>query len=476
MRITRIIVLLVFLIVLTGFYSLYSYLDEGLEAQTLQATEEAMVDQVHVLSALIENDLEREEIRFEVIQKAFSKAQSHRFEARIYQKVKQQIGTNFYITDNNGVVLYDSGTPERIGDNMSAYIDVFRTFNGDYGARSTRAVKNDPSTSTMYIAAPIRSEDKIIGVVSLYKPKTDVASFIEGRRRWIIIALCLIGFGIVSFTLAVFFWLFRPLGLLTKYARGIRDGKRPPFPRLGKGKEVNTLGNALKEMRDSLEGRDYLENYVQMLTHELKSPLSAIQGAAELLTEDMPRQHREKFLSNIRHETERSSQIIDGLLQLSKLEKMKQLDIHEHLELPALIHQVLEELKNLLEQKEIRLTLDLSDLHTCHGDPISLCAALSNILQNAIQFTPTKGSIHISTRMDENYAIIKIRDSGPGIPPYATERVFENFYSIARPGTNKKSSGLGLAFVREVAELHQGYAQLENASQGGAIATLALKR
>lgn len=476
MRVTRVIIFLVFLITLAGFYSLYKYLRVGLEAQTLQATEEAMVDQVHHLAGILEASLEEGKIQPELLTKGLENAKKHQFEALIYRKKKKKVGTNFYITDSNGIVLHDSNNDKLQGKNFKNRFDILRTLDNRYGARSTRLDENDPNSSVMYVAAPIKHKDTIIGVISVYKAQADVSSFIEGRRRWIIASLWLIGAGIACFTVAVFIWLFRPLGKLTKYARAITDGKRPRYPNLGKGREVNTLGTALKDMLEALEGRNYMENYVQMLTHELKSPLSAIRGAAELLDEDMPREQRQKFLKNIRQETERSQQIIDGLLQLSKLESLRELNTHEHLEIKPIIEQVVAEERLLIQQKQLHLVIETNDKHTFHGEQMTIAAAIANILNNAIQFSESKGSITIRTRETEQHLIIQILDNGPGIPDYALERVFENFYSLARPGENKKSSGLGLAFVREVAELHQGYAKVENREQGGVIATLAIQR
>ena len=93
------------------------------------------------------------------------------------------------------------------------------------------------------------------------------------------------------------FALTRPIDRLARYADGIRLGKHPPFPRLG-STEIGDLGLALRRMQEALEGRQYAEEYVQTLTHELKSPLSAIRGAAELLEEGMPREQQARCGSN----------------------------------------------------------------------------------------------------------------------------------------------------------------------------------
>lgn len=477
MRLTRIVVTVLFLIIISGFYSLYNYLDEGLEAQTLQATEESMVDQVHLLAGLIENTMTGDTMDASSIAKGLDTAKQHEFSAKIYHKIKTQVGSNFYITDAKGIVLVDTFYTENIGKNFSHKKDVFLTLQGKYGARSTRINEQDETSSSMFVAAPLHNQlGEIAGVITLYKAQSDVLSFIEGRRQWIISALVLIGFGILAFTVAIFIWLFQPLGKLTQYARSIRDGGRPAFPNLGRGKEVNTLGLSLKEMRESIEGRNYLENYVQILTHELKSPLSAIQGAAELLEEDMPIEQRNKFLSNIREETNRTKSIIDGLLQLSKLESMKQLDHTEFIEVSPLLHEVTELYQNAAEQKKITFQFNVSEQHCVTGDRLTILAAVSNIIQNALEFSHSGDVITLSTDELPNHISIQVTDQGAGIPDYAQDRVFENFYSLSRPPSTKKSSGLGLAFVREIAELHNGSAQLKNNTTGGVTVTLAIQK
>jgi len=199
---------------------------------------------------------------------------------------------------------------------MSRYNDVLRAMKGQYGARSSRLIENDPSTSVMYIATPIRHNNEIIGSLTVYKSQDDVRLFITSRRKWIALSISMIAIGIIVFTIAVFTWIFRPIGKLTDYANAMTRGERPSVPKLGRGREVNTLGNALTKMRESLDGKSYIENYTQILTHELKSPLAAIRGSAELLQEDMPIEQREKFLTNIQNETNRSQRIIDKKSQL----------------------------------------------------------------------------------------------------------------------------------------------------------------
>jgi two-component system sensor histidine kinase CreC len=108
------------------------------------------------------------------------------------------------------------------------------------------------------------------------------------------------------------------------------------------------------------------------------------------------------------------------------------------------------------------------------GDPFLLRRAVSNLLDNAIDFSPPGAEIALALHASAREARLSVRDHGQGIPDYAKDKVFEKFYSLARPHSQKKSTGLGLAFVKEIAALHHGRITLANAPRGGAIATLTL--
>jgi two-component system sensor histidine kinase CreC len=267
------------------------------------------------------------------------------------------------------------------------------------------------------------------------------------------------------------FWITSPIEKLTVYAQAIRDGKRPPMPRLGRS-EIGKLGSAFEEMRDSLEGKQYVENYVQTLTHEMKSPLSAIRGAAELMEEQMSPEQHERFLNNIRTEADRIQNLIDRLLLLSALESRKGLQNPIRVDLSELAASIAESMQPQLKTKRIQLETRIQENVTRMGERFFLRQAMINLLQNAIDFTPPGGRITVTLETRDNAVSFTVKDTGPGIPEFALTKVFDRFYSLPRPDSGLKSSGLGLTFVREVALLHGGEAHLENSSGGGARATL----
>jgi two-component system sensor histidine kinase CreC len=203
--------------------------------------------------------------------------------------------------------------------------------------------------------------------------------------------------------------------------------------------------------------------------------LSAIRGAAELLHErEMPAADRERFVANIERETARIQELVDRMMELAALESRRVLERTEPVALRSLLEERVSSANAAGAPRGITVALDAPQDATVDGDALLLQRALGNLLDNALDFSPPGGRIEISLALRARAAEIAVRDHGPGIPDYADDKVFERFYSLARPGTQRKSTGLGLPFVREIASLHHGRVSLRNAEGGGALAVLSL--
>lgn len=474
MRFTRITLLLIATIIALGFYQLARYLLDTAAPQTYQATEETMVDAAHLLAEFVEADLAAGSPSIG-IDRAFRGVRARKFEARIFNHVKREVGINLYITDSKGIVIYDS-SGLRTGKDYSGKRDVSRTLHGTYGARSSRDREFDPSSSVFYVAAPIGNPAHPSGVLTVYKPQIDLMPMVYERHRVIYTACTLIGSGILFLIAAVFLWLFRPIGRITEYARAIERGERPARPKIGIGREVNSLARALESMRDSLENRKYVERYVHTLTHELKSPLAAIRGAAELLEEQMPVQTRQRFLTNIRAETARSERSINRLLELSAIESRTRIDDPSLHDFTQLCSTAVAQARPLAELSGI--TISFSPPQTpvlVPGDEFILRSAITNLLENAIDFSPPSEKIDVTLTTQNDMAILSIRDRGPGIPDFAKDKIFLRFYSLRHHAIGRKGTGLGLTLVKEAAELHHGHVTLTPApTSPGTVATLIL--
>jgi two-component system sensor histidine kinase CreC len=213
------------------------------------------------------------------------------------------------------------------------------------------------------------------------------------------------------------------------------------------------------------------------MTHEVKGPLSAIRGAAELLQEPMADADRARFVANIARETQRIQELVDRMMELTALESRRSLDSAAPVALRALAAEVVASAAPTAQARGLVVELlPGADDPVVIGDAFLLQRALANLVDNAIDFAPPASRITIEVRMHARSCDLVVRDRGPGVPDFAEGKVFEKFYSLARPATAKKSTGLGLSFVKEIADLHRGRATLKNQPGGGAVATLSLPR
>ena len=128
----------------------------------------------------------------------------------------------------------------------------------------------------------------------------------------------------------------------------------------------------------------------------------------------------------------------------------------------------------LFSFENLRAEVQIANEITISGDPLLVHLAVSNLLQNAIDFSPERGRIGVIAKQVGDKVEICVDDEGPGIPEFAQARVFEKFFSLERPDTGKKSTGLGLNFVKEVAALHGGSVDVVNLPERGLRARLVL--
>jgi len=239
-------------------------------------------------------------------------------------------------------------------------------------------------------------------------------------------------------------------------------------------RELARLASAMDTMRSELQGKKYVEHYLHGLTHELKSPLAAIEGAAELLDGEVPEAARRRFVANIRAESRRLRQVVERLLRLAALESRAALEEIRPCGTRELVRDVVAERTVRAGSAGVEVRIDGETDTTVEGEPFLLRQAVGNLLDNAIDFSPPGGTIEVRSEQSAASWILTVRDHGPGFPSYAEKRLFERFYSLPRPGGGAKSTGLGLTAVREVAQLHHGGIRLENHTGGGVVATLVI--
>ena len=469
---TRIFFSYLVIFVICFSYPLNWVLD-NLRARYLEGVEEPLVDQAHILATIVGDEMQASRFDPDKWYQVFEHAGSRPLAARIYHLVKTEMDMRIYLTDSTGRVIFDSNNRENVGADYSRWRDVYLTLQGQYGARSTPENMQDPASKVLYVAAPVRVDDSIVGVLTVAKPTTSINNFLKQAKPQIFKIGLLAAAVAIFLSYIVSLWITRPIKRLTGYANDVSQGKRVAFPKLNRS-EIGEMGNAFAKMQETLEGKKYVEQYVQKLTHEVKSPLSAIRGAAELLEEKMPPEKRLRFLTNIRRETNRIQEIVDRMLELSALENQKILKKMERLSFSSVVQTVIESMQAIVSKKQLRLEVDVPDHIMVKGDGFLLHQALSNLIQNAIDFSPANSSIRLKARTEGSVLLFSLEDQGAGIPEFASRKIFDKFFSLQRPDSEEKSTGLGLNFVKEVAHLHGGDIVLENRDTRGVRASLTL--
>jgi two-component system sensor histidine kinase CreC len=438
-----------------------------------ESAEESLVETSHLMAALVEQITHDGEIDPAQLRPIFRSLYSRSFSAQIFGFEKTGVEMQLLVLDRRGRVLFDS-LNQREGEDFSQWRDVSAALRGEYRARTTPKIAGDELSSVMYVSAPVRSGGEIVGAVSVGKPVQSLNQFVAAARRKTLLVGATSVAAVLVLAAILLLWLVRPFGFIADYARYVRSQRSFSLPRLGR-RALGTLGAAYDEIRDALAGRNYVADYVQTLTHELKSPLSAIRGAAELLHEPaMPQPDRQRFLANIERETRRIQELVDRMMELAALESQRRLPHVDTVALLPLLEELVASAQAAGAARSLQVVLDTTAAAWVEGEAFLLRRAVSNLLDNALDFSPDGGTVRVALRPQRRSVDIVVADQGPGIPDYADAKVFQKFFSLARPHSKKRSTGLGLSFVKEIAELHHGRVNLANGAGGGALATLSL--
>lgn len=375
-----------------------------------------------------------------------------------------------FASDTQDKVLFDSAHGRDVGQTYA-----WSMYGGGPLASENYTLANVAEVNgELRVRAPVRVEGRLVGWVGLGRPLNSVSVGVSAARWRLATYTCIIAATLVAAGWWIASRLTHSLERLTAYAEAVRDGRRAEPP-VSKATEIAALGRAFEEMRVTLEGKAHVERYTQALAHEFKAPLSAIRGGAELLAEDLPPADRARFVANLRAESDRLQLIVDRLLELSALEARRAgAGMAESIDFGGVVREVATAAAVRAGQKKISVAAHLDAEPRVRGEKFLLGQAVGNLVHNALDFTPEGGSVTVRLRLHESRAQVVVEDTGPGVPDYALEKIFDRFYSLPRPDTGRKSSGLGLSIVREIARLHGGEVSLENRAEGGARAVLVL--
>jgi signal transduction histidine kinase len=335
------------------------------------------------------------------------------------------------------------------------------------------------------VSVSIEAGGDDLGFVELSKGPDVVAEAVETARRAVLLAGGGTTLLAVVVGLLVSGWLTQPLQELTEAATEMSSSDLSVRAPVRRGDEIGQLAGQFNRMAERLEAsfsalaaeRDTLRRFIADASHELRTPITALRNFNELLqgaaADD--REARQEFLVESERQLERMAWITGNLLNLSRIEGgLVTLDIANH-DAGDLIRATASAFRPQAEEKGITLAVALPEAALpvrCDRHRIEL--ALSNLLDNALKFTPPGGRVELGAEPSHGAVRMWVEDSGPGIPPEDLPQVFDRFYRGRGQGEGAaEGSGLGLAIVRGIAEAHGG--RVSAASEPGQGSRLTLE-
>jgi signal transduction histidine kinase len=362
--------------------------------------------------------------------------------------------TSARVIDREGCVVATSGT--WLGACLDGLPEIEQALAGRYGAAARERFSDEPKPALtsisrrgdvrVFTAVPIFSRGEVIGVV--WMSRTSMAplkaAWLNRRPLTIGVLATVLLTALVSLFLARA--ITRPVRRITAAAEAVARGerRRDLAPAGFAPAEVHALAQALETMKAQLSDRaEYIADFAANVSHELKSPITAIQGAAELLAEEageMPAEQRRRFLDNILGDAERMERLVTRLLELARIPSAPESD--EELQPASFLEQIAESYGERVRVHAVSVPAVVKI------NPDHLESAVRNLLDNAVRHGAGQPVDLVAWAADKGQLAIEVRDRGPGIPDQVRERLFERFFTTER---DRGGTGLGLAIVEAVA-------------------------
>lgn len=217
------------------------------------------------------------------------------------------------------------------------------------------------------------------------------------------------------------------------------------------------------------------ENFISNITHEFKTPIATVAIAAEALENNNTIQDSEKrsrYLAHIKNEAQRLNLLVDQVMSLSLQHQATYIPHKEKIVISEVINQLIK-LHQVKSDKPFLVNTDIYEHATVNADKNQFYHALNNIMDNAIKYSENEANLHISVYHENGFALIEMTDKGIGIEKALLKLVFDKFYRVNRPHHSIKGHGLGLTFVKQIIEQHQGWCKIESEIKIGTKVTLA---
>jgi signal transduction histidine kinase len=234
----------------------------------------------------------------------------------------------------------------------------------------------------------------------------------------------------------------------------------------------DSINDMLEEMAQTDARRD---EFVSNVSHELKTPLASMKVLSDSLlsSEDAPKEMYVEFLNDINSQIDRENKIISNLLTLVKISKKEDAVAPLPISVNELVENCMRQLKPLALNRNIEMTFESFRNVIAEVDEVKLSLVITNLVENAIKYNKDNGTVKCSVNADHRYFVLKVEDSGVGIPQDAKKRIFDRFYRVDKARSRETGgTGLGLSIVKEVVLMHHGSVKVSDSDLGGTLFTM----
>ncbi len=240
--------------------------------------------------------------------------------------------------------------------------------------------------------------------------------------------------------------------------------------------EVWDIQDAINDMLEEMSQTDARrDEFVSNVSHELKTPLASMKVLSDSLlsSENAPKEMYVEFLNDINSQIDRENKIISNLLTLVKISKKEDAVTIAPISVNELVENCMRQLKPLALNKKIEMTFESFRRVIAEVDEVKLSLVITNLVENAIKYNKDNGIVKCSINADHRYFVLKVEDSGVGIPADARKRVFDRFYRVDKARSRETGgTGLGLSIVKEVVLMHHGSIKVTDSGLGGTLFTI----
>jgi signal transduction histidine kinase len=240
--------------------------------------------------------------------------------------------------------------------------------------------------------------------------------------------------------------------------------------------EVWDIQDAINDMLEEMAQTDARrDEFVSNVSHELKTPLASMKVLSDSLlsSENAPKEMYVEFLNDINSQIDRENKIISNLLTLVKITKKEEAVTTVLIPVNELVENCMRQLRPLALNRNIEMTFESFRNVVAEVDEVKLSLVVTNLVENAIKYNKDNGRVKCSINADHRYFVLKVEDSGVGIPADAKKRIFDRFYRVDKARSRETGgTGLGLSIVKEVVLMHHGSIKVSDSELGGTLFTI----